>query len=44
MNEPTITFVGNLAADPELKFTPVSRGFAITEVVVGRNRRVGVRW
>jgi single-stranded DNA-binding protein len=41
MNEPTITFVGNLSADIELRFTPVCRGFAISEVPGGGNRRVG---
>jgi single-stranded DNA-binding protein len=27
----TLTITGNLTADPELRFTGVSRGFAITE-------------
>ena len=28
MNEPTITFVGNLTADPEIKFTPTGKAVA----------------
>jgi single-stranded DNA-binding protein len=36
-----ITIAGNLTADPELRYTPVSREFAITEWSSGWNRRVG---
>lgn len=32
-----ITVIGNLTADVELKFTPVSRGFANSEGAVARN-------
>jgi single-stranded DNA-binding protein len=41
MNETTITLTGNLVADPELRWTQVSREFAITEGSSGGNRRVG---
>jgi single-stranded DNA-binding protein len=37
MNEPTITLTGNLTTDPDLRFTPVSRGFVISEALVGGN-------
>jgi single-stranded DNA-binding protein len=37
MNEPIITIAGNLTADPELKYTNVSRGFVISEALVGGN-------
>ncbi len=37
MNEPTISFVGNLTADPELKFTPT--GKAVTNLGVACNPR-----
>jgi single-stranded DNA-binding protein len=33
-----ITIAGNLTADPELRFTGVSRGFAISEAVEAVNR------
>lgn len=36
-----ITIAGNLTADPELRYTPVSREFAITEGSSAGNRRVG---
>jgi single-strand DNA-binding protein len=39
--ETTVTVVGNLTTDPELRFTPVSREFAISEALGGRNSRVG---
>ena len=38
MNEPTITFVGNLAADPELKFTPNGKPVANVAVVCNPRR------
>ena len=38
MNEPTITFVGNLAADPELKFTPTGKPVANVGVVCNPRR------
>ena len=31
--ETTITVIGNLTGDPELRFTPVSRGFGISDGV-----------
>jgi single-strand DNA-binding protein len=31
MNDTTITIIGNLVDNPELRFTPVSREFAISE-------------
>lgn len=43
-NDTTLTIVGNLVADPELGFTAFSRGFVISEVVAGWNRRVAVQW
>jgi single-stranded DNA-binding protein len=33
----TLTIIGNLTAEPELRFTGVSRGFAITEGVFAVN-------
>jgi single-stranded DNA-binding protein len=41
--ETHITIVGNLADDPELRYTPVSRGFANSEARCARNSRVGTR-
>jgi single-stranded DNA-binding protein len=38
-NETTITVTGNLVDDPELRFTPVSRGFRITEEPFAANPR-----
>ena len=38
MNEPTITFVGNLAADPEIKFTPSGKAVANLGVVCNPRR------
>ena len=38
-----ITVVGNLVADPELRFTPILREFAISEGSAARNRRVDVQ-
>jgi len=38
-----ITVVGNLTADPELRFTPVSREFAISEGCSAGNRSGGSR-
>lgn len=35
----TITFAGNLAADPELRFTPSGRGVARFTVIENRRRR-----
>ena len=35
----TITFAGNLAADPELRFTPSGRGVARCPVIETRRRR-----
>ncbi|MFC5820979.1 hypothetical protein [Nonomuraea harbinensis] len=35
-----ITIVGNLVDDPELRFTPVPREFAITEAAVRSNSRL----
>lgn len=35
-----ITVVGNLTADPELRFTPVSREFVISEAIDRPNSRV----
>lgn len=32
-----LTVIGNLTADPELRFTPVSRGFTNSEVPVAQN-------
>lgn len=43
MNETTITITGNLVDNPELRFTPIPREFAISEVLVGLNRRVDRR-
>jgi single-strand DNA-binding protein len=42
-NEPTTTITGNLTADPELRFTPVSREFAISEGCSAGNRSGGSR-
>jgi single-stranded DNA-binding protein len=42
-NDTTVTVVGNLTADPDLKFTTVSRGFANSEARCARNSRVGTR-
>ena len=39
MNETQLTITGNLVDDPELRFTPIPREFAISEVLVGLNRR-----
>jgi hypothetical protein len=36
-------FTGNLVDDPGLRFTPIPREFAISEVLVGLNRRVDRR-
>jgi single-stranded DNA-binding protein len=36
-NEPVVTIVGNLTADPELRFTQVSREFRISEAMNGGN-------
>ena len=38
MNEPTITFVGNLSADPETKFTPSGKAVANLAVVCNPRR------
>jgi single-stranded DNA-binding protein len=38
-----LTITGNLTADPDLRFTGISREFAISEVLVGLNRRVDRR-
>ena len=38
----TLTITGNLTADPELRFTGVSRGFRITEEPFAANLRVAV--
>lgn len=38
----TITITGNLTEDPTLRFTPVSRGFGITEEPFAANPRVAV--
>ncbi|MEV1245350.1 hypothetical protein [Nonomuraea sp. NPDC049750] len=38
--ETTITIIGNLTSDPELRFTQVSREFANSEARVRLNRRV----
>jgi single-stranded DNA-binding protein len=38
--EITTTVAGNLTGDPELRFTPISREFAITEALLGWNPRV----
>ncbi|MGH3500540.1 MAG: hypothetical protein ACRDQA_06545 [Nocardioidaceae bacterium] len=35
-----ITITGNLTDAADASFTPVSRRFAISEVLAGRNRRV----
>ena len=35
----TVTFAGNLAADPELRFTPSGRGVARFTVIENRRRR-----
>lgn len=35
--ETTITVIGNLTSDPELRFTPIPRGFTKTEAPVGGN-------
>ncbi|GAA4102927.1 hypothetical protein [Nonomuraea soli] len=35
-----ITLIGNLVEDPELRFTPVAREFAITEAAVRLNSRL----
>jgi hypothetical protein len=42
MNETQLTIAGNLVDDPELRFTPVSRGFGITEEPFAANPRVAV--
>ena len=39
-NETIITVTGNLVDDPELRFTPILREFAISEGSAARNRRV----
>ena len=41
-NETPLTITGNLVDDPELRFTPVSRGFGITEEPFATNPRVAV--
>jgi single-stranded DNA-binding protein len=41
--EPVITVVGNLTADPELRFTTIARGFVNSEGVSGGNRRARAR-
>ena len=38
MNEPTITFVGNLATDPELKFTQLGKPVANVAIVCNPRR------
>ena len=38
----TWTITGNLTADPELRYTGVSRGFRITEEPFAANPRVAV--
>jgi single-stranded DNA-binding protein len=38
----TVTITGNLTADPELRYTGVSRGFRITEEPFAANPRVAV--
>ena len=38
MNEPTITFVGNLASEPEIKFTPTGKAVANLGVVCNPRR------
>lgn len=43
MNSTLVTFAGHLADVPELRFTPLSRGFVASEVVVARNRSGGAR-
>ena len=43
MNETQLTITGNLVDAPELRFTPISREFAISEVLVGLIRRVDRR-
>jgi single-stranded DNA-binding protein len=43
MGDTTLTVIGNITADPELRFSQVPREFAITEAAVGLNSRVGLR-
>lgn len=43
MNETQLTIAGNLVDDPELRFTPVSREFAISEGCSAGNRSDGSR-
>ena len=38
MNEPTITFVGNVTAEPELKFTPTGKAVASLSVACNPRR------
>ena len=38
MNEPTITFVGNITAQPELKFTPTGKAVANLSVACNPRR------
>jgi len=42
MNTISVTVVGNLTHDPELRWTGVSRGFRITEEPFAANPRVAV--
>ena len=37
--ETTLTLIGNLTSDPELRFTPVSREFVKTEGILAANSR-----
>ncbi|MGH3099225.1 MAG: hypothetical protein ACRDMV_24845 [Streptosporangiales bacterium] len=39
-----ITITGNLTDAADASFTAFSRGFVISEVVAGWNRRVAVQW
>jgi hypothetical protein len=42
-DEITTTVAGNLTGDPELRFTPISRAFALSEALLRGNSRVGGR-
>ena len=42
-NDTSLTSTGNLVDDPELRFSPVSREFAISEGCSAENRSGGSR-
>ena len=44
MSDNTITLVGNLTRDPELRFTTTGRGVASFGIAVGRRYQVNGEW